>query len=300
MNGYLDRMDTRTDRKNGVSNLASQGFDETHRLSGENVEHPLCDRRIVDGLGEVVRDGIHVDVKAHVDAERLTEFTLAGKHAVVRVGTDARQGDLSVGHGGRLPVRHNRTLPTSAQITASGEKAGNGLHGVAVGPNFVGAHTPGVMKGEISRQGHGARIAFEGRTVLPVLGEKFTKEALATNSPQDTKVGKSFLEGVNGVHELPVVLGSLGETNARVDDDAPTVDSSGNSCVDLLGGLRNDVGYHVVIVDKVLHSGGLTAPVHENVIDASVGNDIKDFRFSLAPRDVVDDGGSCLDNSLGH
>ena len=124
--------------------------------------------------------------------------------------------------------------------------------------------------------------------------EKFTKEALATNSPQDTKVGKSFLEGVNGVHELPVVLGSLGETNARVDDDAPTVDSSGNSCVDLLGGLRDDVGYHVVIVDKVLHSGGLTAPVHENVIDASVGNDIKDFRFSLAPRDVVDDGGPAV------
>lgn len=114
------------------------------------------------------------------------------------------------------------------------------------------------------------------------------------------KVGKFFLEGVNGVYELLVVFGSFGEINVWVDDDVFMVDFSGNSCVDLLGGFRNDVGYYVVIVDKVLYSGGLIVLVYENVIDVSVGNDIKDFWFSFVFRDVVDDGGFCFDNSFGY
>ena len=87
MDGYLGEADARTDRENGVGDPASQDFDKTHRFPGENVEHLLCDCRIVDGVGEVVRVGVHVDVEGDVDAERLPEFPLTSKHAVVRVLT---------------------------------------------------------------------------------------------------------------------------------------------------------------------------------------------------------------------
>ena len=182
----------------------------------------------------------------------------------------------------------------------SSKNAGDGLHGVPIGPNLVGTHTPGAMKGEISRQSHSARVAVAGRTILPVAGKELAQEALPANPPQNPKVGESILESVDGVDELPVMLSSLREADTRIDNDALTVDSGSHGGVNLPGSLRDDISDHVVIVDEILHSGGLTSPMHKDVVDTGVGGNVEDLRFSLAARNVIDNARSGPNNGFGY
>ena len=80
------------------------------------------------------------------------------------------------------------------------------------------------MEGEVGRQGHRAGVAFQGRSVLAIVSEEFAEEALAADPPQHAQILETVLEGVDGVDELPVLLGRLGEADTRVNDDAFAVD----------------------------------------------------------------------------
>jgi hypothetical protein len=90
--------------------------------------------------------------------------------------------------------------------------------------------------------------------------------------------------------QLPVVLGVLGETETRIEDDLlgrdPPDDHLGETGLELFA----HVGDDIAVGREVVHLSALTPPVHRYVVQAGLGDRAVHLGIGEPPRDVIDHG----------
>lgn len=121
--------------------------------------------------------------------------------------------------------------------------------------------------------------------------------ALARDADEE-RLAERGDEGVKVVEEEIVLLNGLGEAESGVEPDV--FDAEGIERVETLGEVESEVFYDVGIVAELLHLGGETACVHEDIRHLELGDSGKHGFVELSAADVVDDVGAGGDGRFSH
>src|SRR5690606_16812230 len=174
-----------------------------------------------------------------------------------------------------------------------GVRPGDGLHdadGVGGGPHLVDPDRPGAgLRGE-GGDGGGGRVPLPGGRGCAVrAGQDVAEEPLAgRGDEQRVPEGE---DGVEAGQEGEVVVGALGEAEARVDDHAVRGDAARQDGLHARVQLVDDLADHVVVGAPDVGALQQAAPVHDHEGRPGGGHHGDHGRVGESAADVVDEGG---------
>ncbi len=163
---------------------------------------------------------------------------------------------------------------------------------------------PGASRDRQGCQGYGRVVAAGERPWLAVrASQQLAQESLPGGGHQHRErvsVARLPCDAIEVSQQLPVVLGQLGEAQARIQNHLFRAHSGGRNgrqpAAELAVHLRHDVGVHRGSV----HVRTVPAPVHHNVRHSGSGDDPSHIRIRQAAAHVVDHLGARRQGLPGH
>ena len=194
-----------------------QGLDQIDRLAGDDGGQPLGQHAVVGGELQVVAGRI-VDLERGVDDELLALAALVVEDAVKSPLAQPVKADLS----------HARPVfgETPDDLRPHASPGRGDPHRVGAGAYLMDPDRPGALGGRQRRRGDGRSVtAVDGPGMAGGVRQQRSQEGFAAGAHEQRPA--ELLEAVERGEQCPVVLGILGEADARIQDEGIGSDPGG-------------------------------------------------------------------------